>query len=358
MKDVVIIKENSIEYKIWLKKRNEKNLDIRTQKKLARKARATKTIEHNYNLNLSKFNNKQNSEVSFIAPKQFSFITNLEETTTFFNDIISFISDDTNFGENIFIDLSKITDYTTDALMYLIAMLNNLNEHFKGKYRFWGNVPMDSRIKKKFRESGFFRYVHYEGKLPLSSSTDNIKIVSGDNSNPIISKQISDFIAEKANISVFDCRFIYIMLIELMSNTNKHAYNDTNVLSPHWYCFVEYDNNIITVTFMDTGTGIPSTVRKNFSEKLDILKIKGEDKYVISALNGDFRTSTYKSYRGKGLPKIREICSKEKIFNMRIITNKADVVVKKDGYNSCVINKPFIGTLYNWQINITDLKGA
>lgn len=109
---------------------------------------------------------------------------------------------------------------------------------------------------------------------------------------------------------------------------------------------------------MDTGEGIPSTVRKNFSEKLDILKIKGEDKYIISALNGDFRTSTHKLYRGKGLPKIREICSKEKIVNMRIITNKADAHVKKEGYSSHIINKPLIGTLYNWQIKISDLKGA
>ncbi len=270
---MIIIKKNSLEYREWLRKRNLKNLEIRTLKKLKRKARITRKIKYNYELNLSKFTNKQNHEKLFVAPEYFSFITNLEETTSFFNDIILFISNKMNFGKRIFIDLSRIKDYTTDALMYLIAVINNLNEHFKGKYRFWGNVPMDSRIKKKFKESGFFKYVHYNGDEVFSQSSDTIKIVSGDNSDPVISKQISDFVAEKANVSVFDCRYLYIMMIELMSNTNKHAYNDKNVLTPHWYCFVEYDNNVFTFTSMDTGAGIPSTVRKNFSEKLDILKI-------------------------------------------------------------------------------------
>jgi len=109
---------------------------------------------------------------------------------------------------------------------------------------------------------------------------------------------------------------------------------------------------------MDIGEGIPATVRKNFAEKIDFLKIKGEDKYVISALNGEFRTSTSKKYRGKGLPKIRKFCSEDKIQNMRIITNRADISVGQDSYESAELNIPLQGTLYYWQIDLANLKGV
>lgn len=352
------IKKNSLEYRNWLRKRNNKNLKIRTIKKCKKKAIDTKIIEQNHKINIDRYLKEKSNEITFVAPEYFSFINNLDETASFFNEIIMFISDKVNFGKIIFIDLSKIIDYTTDALMYLIAVINNLNEHFNGKYRFSGNTPMKSEIKKKFQESGFFKYVHYTGDEPLSSSSDTIKIVTGENSDTEVAKQISDFVAERAKVPISKCRFLYVMMIELMSNTKKHAYNTKNVLTPHWYCFVDYNNDIFTFTFMDIGAGIPSTVRKKFSEKIDILGIKGEDKYVISALNGDFRTSTKKVYRGRGLPKIRQICSENKIKNMRIITNKADVSVNDIDYSSSQMNKRLIGTLYNWQIKTSDLKGV
>lgn len=143
-----------------------------------------------------------------------------------------------------------------------------------------------------------------------------------------------------------------------MSNTHKHAYSEGGVLVPQWYCFAEYRaEGKISFTFMDTGCGIPTTVQKNFAERIDVLKIKSENKYVISALNGDFRTATKQGYRGKGLPKIREYCSMGVIKKLHIITNKANVYVHQSRYNGNDLQVPMQGTLYCWDIDVLTLKG-
>ena len=184
--------------------------------------------------------------------------------------------------------------------------------------------------------------------------------MSGENSDTSIAKSIADFVCQKAEISKQDCSFIYIMMIELMSNTHKHAYSGwQGVLFPRWYCFSEFDgDHTISFTFMDTGYGIPATVRKNFAEKIDLLKLKGDSKYVTSALDGRFRTSTGQTFRGKGLPKIREFCAQAKLQNLRIITNHADVTVHKTKYRTNNLNTPLRGTLYYWEVDISTLKGV
>lgn len=276
----------------------------------------------------------------------------------FFKELISFISN--NNGRNtIFIDSENVTEISIDALMYLLALLNNANLVKSKNVSIAGNIPRDKNAKRIFIESGFFKYVHYTGKRITSRNNDNIQIVNGNNSDPFTARKVSDFVCERVGISPRKCDFLYIMLIELMSNTCKHAYNDSNNLfEPNWYCFIEYSKSIITFTFMDTGEGIPATVRKNFTEKVDFLGIKGDDKYVVSALNGEFRSSTRQFNRGKGLPKIKDFCDDEKIQNMRIITNKADVTVLKNRIQSYTIKTPLQGTLYYWQIDINKLKGA
>lgn len=295
----------------------------------------------------------------FSAPLVFSFVHNASETASFFKELLSFITNKKNFGKSIYVDISRITTLTIDALMYLLAVVNNLNNRFCGKYSFSGNSPVEANVRKLFNESGFFKYVKRKGNVPIKQNKDSVQIVTGTDSDTDVARGMSEFIGRIGHIDRQKCQFLYIMMIELMSNTHKHAYDeDENILEPHWYCFAEYDNiDTVSFTFMDTGEGIPSTVQKKFSEKIDILKIKGEDKYVISALDGEFRTSTKQSYRGKGLPKIRSFCAEGKIHNLKIITNRANVSVNEHTYSSNMIYPALQGTLYYWEINLSDLKG-
>lgn len=346
-------------HKLWLVKRNKKNLVLRTKQKKFIKSCRTREHEHNRSLKIVNDYNPRNNSFVFSAPLVFSFIRNASETSDFFNKLLRFIVDTRNFGRSIYIDISKISDLTIDALMYLLSIINNLNNMYMGKYSFEGNSPVNAEVRKRFNDSGFFRYVKRKGSAPLQQNKDNLQIITGIDSDPLVAKSMSEYVCRIANVDKIACRFLYVMMIELMSNTKKHAYDVyETILDPHWYCFAEYDNDdTIAFTFMDTGEGIPSTVQKNFSEKIDLLGIKGDDKYVISVLDGDFRTATKESFRGKGLPKLRSFCSEGKIHNMRIVTNKANVTVEKNSFSSTNIVPALKGTLYYWEIKLSDLKG-
>ena len=353
-----VIKNDVSSYKAWLQRRNKKRLILRTQKKLAHKARLTRINKRNQTLKLSEDYDSEIKCFRFHAPLVFSFVWAPGETCAFFSRIIRFITRRENHGKNLFIDVSKIIRLSSDALMYLLAIVNNLNWNFRGKFTFSGNAPDNPEVRKLFTESGFYRFVKYEGTQPITRNMDNIQIVSGEKSDTAVAKRICDFVCGKAGVSRKMCNFIYIMMIELMSNTHKHAYaNRRGVLLPRWYCFSEYDGKeTISFTFMDTGDGIPSTVRKNFAERIDFMKLKGDNKYVISALDGEFRTATGQIHRGKGLPKIREFCAQKKIHGMRIITNYADVTVHEAWYDENNLSNSLTGTLYYWQVNISELK--
>lgn len=359
-KEVFVIKKYTPKYKLWLFLRNKKRLKLRTQKKTLIKQRRTREIEKNKETKQTYNYNKVSRRFDFHAPDVFSFKLNTNETISFFRKLISFITQRQNFGRSLFIDISKIERLTIDALMYLLAIVNNLNSNFQNKYSFSGNAPDKPEVRKLFSESGFYHFVKYQGTAPITRNKDNLQIVSGEKSETKIAKKMSDFVCSKAGVTKLESNFVYIMMIELMSNTFKHAYvSGHSVLFPRWYSFAEYDgDHTISFTFMDTGEGIPATVRKNFVEKLDILKIKGDSRYVISALDGDFRTATGQTFRGKGLPKIREFCKENKIQNLRIISNSADVSVHEKKYLSGAISNPLCGTLYYWEVDISRLKGV
>lgn len=359
VKGGINIKQGTQEYKEYIKHRNAKNLRRRTKNKKSKKS--TYTYQYEYNRKSKKIANynKKSRHYRFTAPETFSFLNNTAETLEFFKDLNSFILDERNTKKRLFIDLSKINYLTHDALMYLLAIVNSLKDTFKNKFQFSGNSPSNPDSKKLFDESGFYRFVKHIGNTDINRNSNNIQIRSGNNSDTNFAKSISDFVSKNANIDIKDCRFIYTMIIELMSNTFKHAYDDKSLFVPCWYCFARFSEleNIISFTFMDTGAGIPATVKKNFLEKIKFLNIRKENQLVRSALDGEFRTGTELPYRGKGLPKIKEFCDNNKIQNTRIITNKADVTIKQNGYDSTDLTIPLVGTLYYWEIDINELKG-
>ena len=359
-KEVFVIKKLTAEDKLWLFRRNRKRLELRTKKRAWLKQRRTWEIEKYKDAKETYDYSEKRKQFEFHAPDVFSFALNPDETNAFFTKIISFITHRENFGRSLFIDISKIEKLTIDALMYLLAIVNNLNGKFRNKYSFSGNAPNKPEVNKMFSESGFYHFVKYQGTEPITRNKDNLQIVSGEKSETQIAKKMSDFVCSKAGVTKLESNFIYIMMIELMSNTHKHAYaNRRSVLFPRWYCFSEYDGqDTISFTFMDTGEGIPSTVRKNFAERIDFLKLKGDSKYVTSALDGEFRTATEQTFRGKGLPKLREFCAQGKIQDMRIVTNYADVTVHQTWYQANNLTNPLRGTLYYWQVDISKLKGA
>ncbi len=335
---------------MWMKRRNDKNLVRRSRlKEFSKQRRFLFYSPLKFNTSYKSYN-PSNKRYEFQAPCNFSFLNNAEETISFFNEMIQLINHNGKRQFEIFIDIKNVEKLTIDALMYLLSIINNMKNVFKRRISIRGNIPLDSNINRLFKESGFFNYVKSTNIIPIFKNSDTIQIISGKNTDTRIARQISDFVSDKLGMTRSQCSFIYVMMIELMSNTYKHAYanNAVNRISNKWYCFCKYNNieQIVSFTFMDVGAGIPTTVRKKFAEKLDFLNLKAENRYVISALEGQFRTSTSLAYRGKGLPRIHETCQSRKIQNMRLITNKADVRDDGDVIKGRELSKPLCGTLY------------
>lgn len=343
------IKINSPEYRVWKVRQNKKNLLRRTRTKAIMRARRTAQI-----LSQEK---KRIYEEPFRAPTIFSFIENPSGTIEFFENITSFLMKKENFGQVLLIDISQVQLLTIDALMYLLAVVNNLKQAYRSRYSFRGNFPHNPEIRKLVRNSGFYQFVHYQGTEPITRDTNTIQIVSGEKVSTSLAKKICDFVMEKGNVKKSAISFLYNMMIELMANVYAHAYNGMNdVLCSRWYCFVKYDmvNDTVNFSFIDTGAGIPSTVRRHGLEHLDLFNLIDDGPYVLSALRGELRSKTKEPYRGKGLPKIFSYCQSGKIKDMRIITNKCDVNILGEELYSQEIPFSLKGTLFYWQIILSN----
>lgn len=105
---------------------------------------------------------------------------------------------------------------------------------------------------------------------------------------------------------------------------------------------------------MDTGLGIPKTIRKNWAEKMtELLKklplMKSKDSTLLrSVLNGDFRTQTKEKYRGKGIPEIQSYSTNKYITNLTIVSNTGYVSI--DNNKEIEFKAPLYGTLFSWRM--------
>ena len=349
-KEGIKIKINTYEYRQWKVQQNKKNLRKRTRRKRIKREKRTVAITKNRLIHQNR--------VPFHAPEVFSFTENPDGTMKFFGRLTTFITNSQNFGKALFVDISNIRVLTIDALMYLLAVVSNLNKNFKYKYAFSGNYPQDPKVHALMKASGFHKFVYSYENDQIVRDENNLQIVSGDRVSTAFAKKICDFVINKGNVSRKSCIFLYKIIIELMGNVFNHAYSGARrILYSRWYCFSEYDvdTNRFSFTFMDTGDGIPSTVRKHGLERIDFLKLIEDNSYVCSALKGELRSKTKEPFRGKGLPYIFETCAKKQIQNMRIITDKADVTIHGVEFDAMDRENSLRGTLFYWQIDLQRL---
>lgn len=345
-------------YKQWIKIRNLKNLKRRTLKKERLKTKRRGYSLHqrkNKTLKEIQFDNKKKR---FSAPEIFSFIENPTQTIEFFDKILSYLSIMRNNKKEIFFDISNIQRLTIDALMYLIAIVNNISENYKLKYSFSGNFPKNEKVMKLLKESGFLNYVKTNKPIINKKVNENIQIRNGYNSNTDTVKSIIDFLAEKSSLKIIEFSDLYEICIELMSNTFHHAYNNNSILAKVWYLFVEREDNIVKLSFIDVGNGITNTIRKKFTEKIKILGLTEDSKYIMSALKGEFRTRTNLKYRNKGLPTVYKYSKKKEVRRLEIISEKGIYKINENGKELLEdLETPLQGTLYYWEIDLNKLEG-
>jgi len=338
------IKKENAKYKSWLKKHIEKKFLKEIKKRRKRKRRKIYALsKKNNKYRKGTSNNTLKLNHQAYAPVDFSIIGNPIETIDFFNNLLYKIRNSKD-GIYLALHMAEINNLTIDSVMYLLAVLYNTRLNKPQALEFKVNYPKNIEIRSLLQESGFEKFVNTRTRTTINRKRKNIEIQSGNTIKQEVVKDICDFVNNSFNTSTKYTKFLYNMIIELMTNTVQHAYEDKAFMVNQWYLFVENQGGKIKFIFLDTGSGIPETITRKFL--IDILK-KDSD-YIKSALLGEFRTKTKLTYRGKGLPKVYNYFDDNTIQNLAIVSGKGFCVLDKKVDD---IQCKFNGTLFYWELD-------
>jgi len=338
-----------------LKKKTKKWKEIRLFRRRWRKElkrRKKRSKNRRFNVKQHSHNEKLRLNISKIiktilrAEEQFSIRDNPNETIDFLNEIQNALLK----GVPVHIDVSKVKDMTVDALLYLLALIDNMK--FKEiPFYIKGNLPQNAEARDIFVQSGFLNYVNTNTNTVLVTK-DCVQIYDGRNADSAIAKKLCSFAINKLEKKRTEFRILYNIIMEIIINTKQHAYN-VNTELPKWYAYARYSNSGIDFSILDTGFGIPSTVRKDWFERLNelianipILKTS-DSRLLKSVTDGEFRTKTKEKYRGKGIPMIAKQNDSNYINDLTIVSNRGYIMVGKDQKD---LITPLRGTLYYWRI--------
>lgn len=288
---------------------------------------------------------------SALAPREFSVIHNPEGTYEYFLKIIEEIKQ-RKFKEIFYFDLENVEEISVDAIMYILALMRNIKNKEALKYTFKGNQPVSDKANRLLMESGFFKYVS-SNNPHIQTQGDNLQIVTGRKVDNDVAGDVCDFINKQCKTPVSFTDTLYEVIIELMTNTVQHAYNEEKLLTvSQWYIYAGSVEDDIELVFLDTGKGIPQTVNKKAIEKFGEIFATGKSDadYVVSALKGEWRSQTGENYRGRGLPCVIEYAQNAEVHSMTVVSGKAMVFVNADSIEQRELEEKLFGTLYYWKI--------
>lgn len=292
------------------------------------------------------------------APEVFDLINNTKGTTAYFAEVQRKISRCMP-KSHLFFDLSETKSVSVDAIMYLIALIYNTKKIQLLGINCSGNEPREKSALDTLNQAGFFQYVSSRFFHPTDRDNKRIKIVRGDGLDNKLAARLCDFVHTHSigRVGKRETRRLYAMLIELMSNTHQHAYKNLIDISPkmncNWYIYVVDKDDYIEFVFLDTGIGIPKTIRRTWQEKLtDVILTANDAYYIASALRGEFRTETKEYHRGKGLPEIYSNVQCASIASLAILSGKGMCKIDSTGrIFENTIDSEFQGALFKWQIS-------
>lgn len=291
------------------------------------------------------------------APHELGLIGDYrDQTLTFYKEVLHVILSCT-VREHVYFNFENITKITNDAIMYIIALINNVQRVKAYQIEIAGNMPKDTDAREVIEKSGFYRYVSSPGHRMEYRETGNIQITGGREADGVLAGQMCDFVHRVCNKNINDTKRLFPMIMELMTNTRQHAYSPKSVMDNKWYIFAESFPDGVHFVFLDTGDGIPGTIQKKILERIiDKIPLANDTladaKYISSALRGEFRTETKKEYRGKGLPEVYNDSCKGTISELAIISGLGMCRVGHDcKIEEIPLKSEFVGTMFSWKFN-------
>jgi hypothetical protein len=276
------------------------------------------------------------------VPANFSLIHNPEETIHFLREFSSLA-----VNYNIKLDLSGVTEITTDAIASLVATIRALGT----RRTVQGNLPQEIGCTDILNQSGFFEHVKL--KRPLAAPTQG-RIYRQE--SKLVEPRLARDLVHIASQALFGeprrCQTAYRALIESMSNTHNHAAGREQkyTIKQTWYSTVYADvsRGRACYTFLDTGVGIFKSIRLRSLRKVyRTIGISNNADILGEILEGKVGSSTGFPYRGKGLPSIYALLKRGSIKELIIIANSVYANVGAGDFR--VLGIGFPGTLLYWE---------
>lgn len=288
------------------------------------------------------------------APEVFSFIDNTVESVRFVERLNQCLEKRTS----VYVDLNPVTTLTYDAILALLSIMYQIKR--KG-IAFNGNFPNDARCAKLLRSSGFLENLFEENvRFSFDSNQKHLIRKYGNEALPVEASTI----VENCHKNIWGvpgrCKGVFRIILELMQNTHAHA-NLSRPGAEKWWFGVNYDaaRNVECFSFIDYGVGVftslenkmPGTKFYKALEKMKtLLGISNNAEALKHIMNGDLhRTSTGKSYRGKGLPGIKDALTREQISRLVVVTNDVIAEVADNRYE--LQSNSFSGTFIYWELS-------
>lgn len=135
------MRKNNPKYNAWLKRRLKHLEKKRRRKKYFRGAQVNPTYK-------SKEKKETSPHEAYVvsAPSNFSIKDNALEMSDFFDKVVKFTNKKQKAAYIMF-DLAKIENVTADAIIYLLAVIKDLQKLGLSHHKFTGNLPINPKAK-------------------------------------------------------------------------------------------------------------------------------------------------------------------------------------------------------------------
>jgi len=249
---------------------------------------------------------------------------------------------------NVFIELSGIESMTPETISVLLSKLRD--DSFVNGMHYRGTRPDDPELEKMLVDSGFFDHVQTRGP---KDDTPGVGRIFEKKSYQVEPDRADELLKSADEVVPGNWNFhwdgIQSVIIESMTNTVNHAAGASAEKEKWWlsvYC--DKAENIARFSFVDNGIGIFESLRQAgwLSKLKDFLGFETRDKILQSILNGDHRSRTGLSYRGRGLPTIYKKLQLNMLDDLIIVSN--DVYANASTGDFRVMDEAFSGTFLYW----------
>jgi hypothetical protein len=283
------------------------------------------------------FNKRRTIEL--IAPNNFSFVGNPDETLRFLNDVNSLSQ-----KYNLMLQVDGVTKITTDAIAALIASIHSIPDGTVIR----GSFPRDAACREVLIQSGFFSHVRSTQTIPPIWHGQILQKKS-NTVHPEIARELIRSGTSAMFGSYGRSPHTYRALIECMNNTHNHASRQKQEKETWWATvYADLKRKRLCYTFVDTGVGIFRSVRLGvIRNAYKLLRLRTDADILRDILNGNVESSTGLTYRGKGLPSMNALFRSGRLKSFVIISNDVYADVGQDDFR--IMDTSFKGTLIYWE---------